>query len=162
MPGFPETRKSLLLRIQSSDDAEAWREFVAIYRPVVYRLARRRGLQHADADDLAQRVMMSVRRAIGNWNADPALGRFRSWLARIARNAIINALTRRPPDVAAGGTTAGEFLEQQSEPRGIFGRGGNALRVTALPDELPALPVPPTDSRQIANRSGASRFLRDM
>jgi RNA polymerase sigma-70 factor (ECF subfamily) len=116
MSEFPETHKSLLVRIQRPRDEEAWREFVAIYRPVVYRLARKSGLQHADAEDLAQRVMMAVRRAIGNWDADPGKGRFRSWLARIARNAIINALTRRPPDLAAGGTAIFGLLEEQPEP----------------------------------------------
>jgi RNA polymerase sigma-70 factor (ECF subfamily) len=116
MSEFPETRKSLLVRIQSPRDDEAWREFVAIYRPVVYRLARQRALQHADAEDLAQRVMIAVRRAIGNWDADPSKGRFRSWLARIAQNAIINALTRRPRDAAAGGTAILELLDEQPEP----------------------------------------------
>ena len=48
--------------------------------------------------------MIAVREAIENWEADPSKGRFRSWLAKIAQNAIINVLTRRPPDVAAGGT----------------------------------------------------------
>ncbi len=116
MPGFPETRNSLLLRIQSLHDEEAWTAFVTIYRPVVYRLARRRGLQHEDAEDLVQRVMISVHRAIGNWDSDPSKGRFRSWLARIAQNAILNGLTRRPPDVAAGRTTILELLEEQPEP----------------------------------------------
>jgi RNA polymerase sigma-70 factor (ECF subfamily) len=116
MPGFPETRKSLLVRMQSPADEEAWNEFVTIYRPVVYRLARKRGLQDVDADDLAQRVMMSVRRAIDGWKEDPTRGRFRSWLARIARNATINALTRRPPDVGVGGTSVLGRLETQPEP----------------------------------------------
>ena len=116
MPEFPETRTSLLVRIQGSQDEEAWREFVAIYRPVVYRLARQRGLQDADAEDLAQRVLIAVQRAIGNWKADPTKGRFRVWLARIARNAIINALTRHPADAAAGGTSIRELLEKQPAP----------------------------------------------
>jgi RNA polymerase sigma-70 factor (ECF subfamily) len=116
MAEFPETRNSLLVRMQGSGDEEAWREFVAIYRPVVYRLARQRGLQDADAEDLSQRVVISVRRAIGRWDADPAKGRFRSWLTRIARNAIINALTRRPADAAAGGTAAHDLLEEQPTP----------------------------------------------
>src|SRR6516164_8450721 len=97
---FPETKTSLLLRIQDSRDEEAWREFVAIYRPVVYRLARMRQLQHADAEDLSQRVVIAVQRAIGNWRVDPAKGRFRFWLARISQNAIINALARRRPDAS--------------------------------------------------------------
>jgi len=70
MPEFPETRTSLLVRIQSPHDGEAWREFVAIYRPVVYRLARRRGLQDADAEDLSQRVVIAVQRAIGKGLVD--------------------------------------------------------------------------------------------
>jgi RNA polymerase sigma-70 factor (ECF subfamily) len=116
MPEFPETRASLLVRIQNQHDEEAWREFVAIYRPVVYRLARQRGLQDADAEDLAQRVVISVQRAIGKWRADPAKGRFRFWLARIAQNAIINALTRQPLDIAAGGTSIHQLLEKQPQP----------------------------------------------
>jgi RNA polymerase sigma factor (sigma-70 family) len=116
MPEFPDTRKSLLVRMKSPHDEEAWSQFVTIYRPVVYRLARKRGLQDADAEDLAQRVVMAVRRAIENWDDDPSKGRFRSWLARIAQNAIINALTRRRPDAPAGGTTALELLEKQPEP----------------------------------------------
>ena len=70
----------------------------------MYRLAHNRALQREDAEDLAKRVLISVRRAIGNWEADPSKGQFHSWVATIARNAIINALTRRPPDEAVGGT----------------------------------------------------------
>jgi RNA polymerase sigma factor (sigma-70 family) len=116
VPDFPDTRVSLLARIQSPRDEDAWREFATIYRPVVYRLARKRGLQDADADDLSQRVVIAVQRAIGNWDFDPAKGRFRSWLARIAQNAIINALTRRRPDAATGGSSVQEFLHEQPEP----------------------------------------------
>ncbi len=113
---FPETKTSLLLRIQNPRDEEAWREFVAIYRPVVYRLARMRELQHADADDLSQRVVIAVQRAIGNWQLDPTKGRFRFWLARIAQNAIINALARRPPDAAVGGSSVHELLQKHPLP----------------------------------------------
>lgn len=117
MPEFPETRESLLLRVQDLQDEEAWCQFVTIYRPVVYRLARQQGCQHEDADDLAQQVVLSVRRAIGTWKADPSQGRFCSWLATVARNAIVNALMRRPPDAAVGGTSAMELLEEQPEPQ---------------------------------------------
>jgi len=109
---LPETRDSLLVQIRDTEDAAAWKRFVAVYRPAVFRLAVRRGLQETDAEDLAQRVMIAVSRAIGSWTKDAARGTFRSWLLRIARNEIINALTRRPRDAGRGGTSVIKALEQ--------------------------------------------------
>ena len=43
------TRPSLLVRIRDPRDREAWGQFVEIYAPLVYEMARRRGLQDADA-----------------------------------------------------------------------------------------------------------------
>ena len=63
-----------------------------------------------------QRVFVAVSRAIPDWQRDPARGSFRSWLGRIARNAIINALTRRPPDSPIGGTSVIQQLQQQPQP----------------------------------------------
>ena len=60
----PETRASLLMRVRDRNDHEAWYEFEEIYRPVIYRIAMFKGLQSADAEDLAQRVMLSVSGAI--------------------------------------------------------------------------------------------------
>ena len=55
----PVTRITLLNRIKDGADAVAWREFMALYGPVVYGFARRRGLQDADAADLMQEVLRS-------------------------------------------------------------------------------------------------------
>src|SRR5437868_12133380 len=95
---FPETRDSLLVQVRSPANREAWEAFVQIYRPVIYRLARGRGLQDADAQDLAQRVLMAVAAAIGSWEKSSESVRFRHWLSRVARNAIVNALSRQPQD----------------------------------------------------------------
>jgi len=110
---FPETRDSLLVQVQSPANRGAWDEFALMYRPVIYRLARRRGLQDADAQDLAQRVLISVASAIGSWEKSSESARFRHWLRRVARNAIINALSRQPQDRAAGGSTVHELLLDQ-------------------------------------------------
>jgi RNA polymerase sigma-70 factor (ECF subfamily) len=107
---YPETRASLIVRLRDRSDQEAWGEFVVIYRPVVYRLARRKGLQHADAEDLAQQVLSAVANAVDRWEPDERRGRFRTWLYRIAHNLILNALTRRAPDRAAGTGTADDVL----------------------------------------------------
>ena len=60
MQELPETRDSLLVRMRDPRDGQAWAEFVQIYEPVVYRLARGQGLQDADARDLTQQVLMAV------------------------------------------------------------------------------------------------------
>lgn len=115
MTEFPETRDSLLVQVRSPENREAWDQFAQIYRPVIYRLARQKGLQDADAQDLAQQVLMSVAAAIGHWEKSSESVRFRHWLRRVARNAIINALSRRPHDRAAGGTSVQELLMEQPD-----------------------------------------------
>lgn len=52
LPSPPETRASLIVRLRDVADVAAWDEFVAIYGPLVYRLAIRQGLQAADAEDV--------------------------------------------------------------------------------------------------------------
>jgi RNA polymerase sigma-70 factor (ECF subfamily) len=113
MTEFPETQHSLLARVRSADEHEAWEQFVLLYRPVIYRMARRRGLQDSDAQDLAQTVLMRVAGAIDRWEPSEPGVRFRHWLRRVAKNAILNAITRAPKDVASGGTTVQDLLNQQ-------------------------------------------------
>ena len=108
---LPETRESLLLQIRDQENRVAWEEFVEIYRPVVYRLAVSRGLQHADAMDLVQTVFISVASSIARWQKLNERTRFRHWILRVAKNATINAITRRPPDQAIGGGLPRELIE---------------------------------------------------
>ena len=115
MPQVPETRASLILRLPSSADAEAWREFVSIYEPFLYRFALRGGLQDADARELVQNVLLAVARAVGRWQPDGERGKFRTWLFRIARNQLIDmAGQMRGRVTATGGTSLLNLLEQQA------------------------------------------------
>ena len=42
MPANPETRESLILRLPTAADAQAWREFIDLYEPLILRFAKRR------------------------------------------------------------------------------------------------------------------------
>ena len=106
-----ETRESLLLRLRDGRCERAWDEFAEIYRPLILRLARQSGLQHCDADDVAQRVLMSVARTIGSWQKDAGKGRFRGWLTTVTKNAVRNAVTRIPRDQLVGSSQLFQLLE---------------------------------------------------
>ena len=116
---MPDTRDSLIMQVQNPANREAWEQFTAIYRPIVYRLARTRGLQDADADDLAQQVLLAVARAIPDWQRNNSQARFRHWLRRIAKNAILNALTRGSKELAIGGSGFTNLIHGVSKPDNI-------------------------------------------
>jgi RNA polymerase sigma factor (sigma-70 family) len=110
----PETRKSLVIRLRDSTQNEAWLEFVAIYEPLIHRLARAKGLQHADAQDITQEVFAAVGKAIERFDPDSDRGSFRGWLFRIARNLMINFLNRQKEPKGTGDTGMLQLLEQQA------------------------------------------------
>jgi RNA polymerase sigma-70 factor (ECF subfamily) len=116
MEAAPSTRYSLLLRITDPGDHAAWVEFLAIYEPLVYQLARRKGLQDADARDLCQEVFRAVAGAARRWTPDPQRGSFRGWLYRIARNLLLNSLRyERRHGRATGGSDLVRLLNIQPD-----------------------------------------------
>jgi RNA polymerase sigma factor (sigma-70 family) len=105
MDDAPATRHTLIAKLRDPADGVAWKEFLAIYEPLVYRLARQKGLQDADANDLCQDVFRAVARAIDRWEPDSSRGTFRGWLFTIARNLCVNALTRKDKYAVGSGDT---------------------------------------------------------
>jgi RNA polymerase sigma-70 factor (ECF subfamily) len=119
-PSPPETRASLIVRLRDAADVAAWDEFVAIYGPLVHKLAMRQGLQAADAEDVVQQVFTAVSQSVGQWLERPNQHRFRGWLLTIARNTAIKTLTRRPHGgVGLGGDPA---LSELAAPNGDWSR----------------------------------------
>lgn len=114
---LPETRPSLLVRIRNPADDDAWYQFSEIYRPVIIRLVARGGLQDADAEDIAQQVLVSVAGAINRFDPKGS-AKFRTWLKRITENAILNAITRSRPDQALGGVETHSLLNEIVEHSG--------------------------------------------
>lgn len=114
MDWTPDTRASLLIRVRDRADRAAWDEFVEIYRPIILRLARTKGMQPADAEDVAQQVLMAVARALEKRAHELERSKFRTWLRRVADNAILNALTRRKPDRGSGEPALQALLNQRA------------------------------------------------
>ncbi|MEM7314700.1 MAG: sigma-70 family RNA polymerase sigma factor [Planctomycetota bacterium] len=106
----PETRESLLASLNDPAADEGWRDFSAIYRPLIFRVAVAKGLQHADADDLAQEVMAVVESSLESYK--PSRGSFRSWLYQITRNLVVNHLTRCRGFVGTGDSQVARLLAQ--------------------------------------------------
>ncbi|MFT5328589.1 MAG: RNA polymerase sigma factor (sigma-70 family) [Planctomycetaceae bacterium] len=119
MQTSPETRPSLLLRLRNPQDEQAWREFLEIYEPLIERLSRRRGLQHADARELVQEVLLAVSGAIDRWDPDEAKGSFRGWLSTITRNLTINLLKREGRHTrGTGDSEFARLMNEQPDPVG--------------------------------------------
>lgn len=117
MDDTPLTRPSLLVRLRNFQDQQSWEEFYAVYRPLIYRMARNQGFQDADAWELTQEVFVAVASAIERWDPDPRRGSFRGWLFRIARNLMINwlAYRRRHPS-GSGDSDMLSLLTEQPDP----------------------------------------------
>lgn len=126
--GFPETRHSLLREIRDGavagglDGGATWRDFFDLYAPPVYRVARMRGLERHDAEDIVQQVMMAVLAHIEGFRFQRDRGRFRSWIRRIAENKITDLFRKqgREPRVRPG--SAGEHEECPTDPDEVWER----------------------------------------
>ena len=100
------TRPSLLSRVRDPADQAAWREFDAKYGGLILRYCQGRGLQHVDAEDIRQIVMVRLSKALREFHYSPQRGRFRSFLGRIVRNEIVRSFSR--PSGARPGVDTGE------------------------------------------------------
>jgi RNA polymerase sigma factor (sigma-70 family) len=95
MSAFRTTRWSLILqtRFDGPEARKALEALCGIYRPAVIAYVRRHGYSPADAEDLAQSFYADVICRDFHARADPARGRFRSYLLTALRHFVANART---------------------------------------------------------------------
>lgn len=91
---FPETHPSMIAALREGQTASHWIEFYQRYAPAIFRVARYRGMDRHDAEDLVQQVMLNISRHIDRFDYRRDRGQFRNWVRRIAENKIID-LARR-------------------------------------------------------------------
>jgi len=106
---WPTTRVTLLGQIRNTDDKNAWRAFVDLYAPIVYRYCRNRDIQHADAQNIAQEVFGRVSIAIRGFEYDAARGRFRGWLGLITHQQMLRYREKLARANTARSGTDGDF-----------------------------------------------------
>ena len=84
----PQTRPSLLISLRDPLNEIAWQHFARLYLPVVFSYCVKRGLQEADAADVAQEVLRVVSAKIRDFEYEPAHGSFRGWLFQVTRHKL--------------------------------------------------------------------------
>lgn len=112
-----DSRTSLSLMdllLRHPRDAGAWDRFVRRYRPKIYGWCRARGLQEADAEDVAQDVIAILTRKMANFRYDPSR-RFRAWLETITRHALSDLITSRNRAVGHGPPAVLETIEARAD-----------------------------------------------
>lgn len=110
-PVLEPTSHTLLERVRFRDPA-AWQRFVQLYGPIIYRWAKRAGLQSCDAADVTQEVLQRVAMHIEKYRRDNPANSFRAWLWGITRNQVRDFFRHIEQQRAIGGDTAYEQFQQ--------------------------------------------------
>ncbi|VTU02233.1 sigma-70 family rna polymerase sigma factor : RNA polymerase sigma factor, sigma-70 family OS=Singulisphaera acidiphila (strain ATCC BAA-1392 / DSM 18658 / VKM B-2454 / MOB10) GN=Sinac_3619 PE=4 SV=1: Sigma70_r2 [Gemmataceae bacterium] len=111
------TSVTLLARLGgASADAAAWEEFLRRYGPQVLGWCRHWNLQDADAEDVAQDVLLRVSKQMRTFRYDPGRS-FRGWLKTVARAAWSDWLDARRRAVLGSGDTGVRHALESAEAR---------------------------------------------
>ena len=106
-----DTRGSVIFGV-CQQDPERWREFDAIYRPMLFGFLRKQGLQEFEASDVVQDIFVKLLGKIQTYDREQC--KFRTWLFAVAHNTLVDYARRRA-----------------SQKKALDGWAGNMLRASA-------------------------------
>ena len=86
------TRSSVLKAVADTENEAAWNRFFDLYAGFVYSIARSKGLNDADADDIVQIVFADLARNLSKFQYDRKKGRFRSYLTGLVNWRVMDRL----------------------------------------------------------------------
>ncbi len=118
---FIPTRATLINRLKNWQDQASWQDFFDTYWKLIYGLARKFGLNEEDAQDVVQDTMVSVANQMPNFQYDPKIGSFKSWLRTLIRWRIADLVRKRGPS---------STIPLQSDPE-----NGDDFVLKELPDK---------------------------
>jgi len=114
-----ETPLSLLERVRTND-ADAWRRLVELYRPLVLFWCARARVDPTDAEDVAQGVLVAATAGLDRFRHDRPGDTFRGWLRAITRNQVLLHVRRnRGRPQAVGGSDAWQNLQAVADPLAV-------------------------------------------
>ena len=120
------TRSSVLRAVANTENEAAWQRLFDLYAGFVFSIARSKGLNDADADDIVQVVFTDLARNLPTFQYDRAKGKFRSYLAGLVHWRVTDRLKAGKRDMelmasfeeeskaTAAGDTAFEEREWQA------------------------------------------------
>ena len=113
---FSTTKVSLILRLQDASDADAWEQFVPIYHPLIWSVAKRLGISDEDANDACQNTLLRLSQVVHQWSPKKENSNFRGWLFRVARNCMLREFEKdKLRTVAAVSQDGKQYLDQLVE-----------------------------------------------
>ena len=86
------TRSSVLRAVANTENEAAWQRLFDLYAGFVFSIARSKGLNDVDADDIVQVVFTDLARNLPTFQYDRAKGRFRSYLAGLVHWRVTDRL----------------------------------------------------------------------
>jgi len=89
------TRETLLFRVRDQRDEKSWDEFVEYYKNYIYVVARNMNLDHHDAEDILQRVLLKLWEKLPEFEYSEKKGTFRAFLCTIIRNMAIDLFKKK-------------------------------------------------------------------
>lgn len=134
-----KTDETLIAEYLAGEE-EAFSLLVKRHLKMVYSFAARS--VKSDAEDITQEVFLKVWKNLANYDSQDA--KFKTWLMRIARNTVIDALRKRKPFAFSelerdGEDTFADAPDQGPLPDEIVARAHDERRIEAALAEMPPL-----------------------
>ena len=86
------TRSSVLKAVADTENEAAWQRLFDLYAGFIFSIARSKGLNDTDADDIVQIVFTDLARNLPTFQYDRSKGKFRSYLAGLVHWRVTDRL----------------------------------------------------------------------
>lgn len=90
MASYSNTRQTLIAKIRNQHDEAAWDDFVNFYRPYIFSVISKMGVDNRAADDVVQKVIMTLWKKLPDFEYMPDKCKFRTWMNNVTQKEVYN------------------------------------------------------------------------